>query len=321
MAPRMYANLKWIIAIAFLLTFTYPLVTYIQAETVTKEEAIQAKVNHKEIFDETLHKGALQIRYFDLEADTKSGDAILIESPDGKRMLIDAGIVDTGEKLDHYLDQLNVNHLDIAVATHPHHDHIGGYHTLLKSKQIDLFIRPNLEHHTETYQVFRNLLREQAITEQFVAAEDRFTLGDHVEVEILGPSEEELIHAYESGKLSTAKMNDRSLVLKVTYLNHTFLFTGDIYKKKERELIKLYGDKLDVDVLHAPHHGDRTSSSQAFIDTVKPQHTIISANILQSKKVYNRYVKSGSNVYATSKNGTILLVSDGEDLTVLSEVE
>ncbi|WP_227939907.1 ComEC/Rec2 family competence protein [Alkalihalobacillus deserti] len=288
-------------------------------KAITTSGKKEVSIGRNELFNKEQHQGKLQIRYFHLEANEKSGDSILIKSPDGQTMLIDAGMVDTGDQLDRYLDQLSINKIDYAVATHPHHDHIGGYHTILQSRQIGLLLMPDLPHTTEVYSTLLNRMTERNIQPTYVKDGDRFRLGKNVEVEIISPSNGALEKAKKEKKLSTKDINNLSLVIKLTYNNHSFLFTSDIYKKQERKLVHLKEDLLDVDVLDAPHHGDSTSSLQAFINTVKPSYTMMSANIFQSKKVYERYLKSGSEVYATSMYGNILIVSDGEHLKIIPE--
>ncbi|MFC0472430.1 ComEC/Rec2 family competence protein [Halalkalibacter kiskunsagensis] len=267
-------------------------------------------------FAQTNDADKLEIRYFYLEADKKSGDAILLESPDGKRMLIDAGMEQTGQQLDRYLKQMQIDQIDYVISTHPHHDHIGGFSTILDSLDIGVLLMPNIKHSTKTYVDFTNLLTKQKIPYQYVKEGDRFTLGEDVEVEVISPSEEDLDSAAKEKHLSTADINNLSLVLKVTYCDNTFLFTGDLYKKQEKQLVAAKKELLNVDLLDAPHHGDSTSSSRQFINAVNPKYTIISANILQSKRVMKRYEQSGSHVYTTSKHQTIVITSDGKEIHV-----
>ncbi|MCL7748826.1 ComEC/Rec2 family competence protein [Halalkalibacter alkaliphilus] len=267
-----------------------------------------------------INNDELQIRYFDLEADRKSGDAILIVSPDGRTLLIDAGIAETGIQLSNDLGQLGIDHIDYAVATHPHHDHIGGYLTILEQVEVGTLLLPDLTHSTKAYSAFKKLILAKDVDYKYVKEGDRFYLGNEVEIEVLHPSQE-MLEQVKREKLSTSEMNNLSLVLKVTYKNNTFLFTSDLYKKLEKELLEKKKDVLQADLLHAPHHGDRTSSSIDFIDAVNPKYIIISANILQSKKVINRYVKRGSKVLATRINGDILIRSDGDNISVITEKE
>ncbi|WP_332696789.1 ComEC/Rec2 family competence protein [Halalkalibacter lacteus] len=261
-------------------------------------------------------KKELEIRYFYLEADQKSGDAILIESPDGKTMLIDAGMEKTGSQLDEYLKQLQIDQIDYVISTHPHHDHIGGFLTILDSREIGVLLMPDIQHSTKIYLDFKNMLMQKKINYKYVKEGDQFVLGEGVKVEVISPSKEALNKAEKAEDLSTADINNLSLVLKVTYQDNTFLFTGDLYKKQEKALVEAKKELLNVDLLDAPHHGDATSSSKQFINAVNPQYTIISANILQSKKIVERYKKSGSHVYATSKHKNILITSDGCEIHV-----
>jgi beta-lactamase superfamily II metal-dependent hydrolase len=280
-----------------------------------------APLRTEELFDTNLYHDQLQIRYFHLEADQKSGDSILIKSPEGKTMLIDAGIVETGKSLDRYLDLLEVDSIDYVIATHPHHDHIGGYHTILQSRKIGKLFMPDISHTTEVYSTFSKLIREKEINPVYVKDGDHFKLGNDVAIEIISPSKEALEKAKKEKKLTTRDINNLSLVLKITYKDHSFLFTSDLYKKQETKLINLKKDLLHVDVLDAPHHGDSTSSSQKFINAVSPRYTIISANIIQSNKVLDRYQTSEGEVYVTGMDGNILILSDGETIEVKTERE
>ena len=217
-------------------------------KVIATSGAEMVALHTQEVFNIKQHEGSLQIRYLHLEADQKSGDAIFIRSPDGKNMLIDAGMVDTGKQLDRYLDQLSVEKIDYAIATHPHHDHIGGYHTVLQSREVGQMLMPNLPHRTEVYSTFLKKMADENIEPTYVKDGDRFKLGKDVEVEIISPSEGAIEKGRKGKKLATSDINDLSVVLKVSYQNHSFLFTSDIYKKQEKKLVHLKKDVLDVDV-------------------------------------------------------------------------
>lgn len=271
-----------------------------------------------QIFDTSAYEGKLTIRYFNLEADEKSGDAIYIESPDGKNMLIDAGIELVGPKLAEFLQELEVEHIDYGIATHPHHDHIGGYLSLLYTHDVGQLLTANVPHITNTYQRFMEVIEDRKVDLQYVEDGDTFMLGKDVKVEIMNP--EQGTHPDRlPDQLSTEDINNLSLVVKLTYRNRSFLFTGDIYKEREYELVERYGERLNADMLDAPHHGDSTSSAPLFLQTVRPQYTVISANIFQSKPVYDRYRKYGSEVYVTGVDGHILLVSDGDTIEMITQ--
>ena len=86
-----------------------------------------------EVFSLDNDTGLLTVRFFYLEGDDRTGDAILIRSPGGKTMLIDAGTVEAAPQLNGYLQRLGIREIDYGVVTHPHHDHIGGYDLLLRT--------------------------------------------------------------------------------------------------------------------------------------------------------------------------------------------
>ncbi|WP_088103272.1 ComEC/Rec2 family competence protein [Halalkalibacter urbisdiaboli] len=296
------------------------LALYFQDDRSKGEHVVSAErewVKSNTFFDTQHDSGVLSIRYFYLEADEKSGDAILIKSPEGKTMMIDTGMVATGQQLKESLDRLNINRIDLAIATHPHHDHIGGYETLLKEKEVSVLMMPNLTHSTNTYKNFINVIGEEQINVRYLHAGDQFYLGDDITVEVLNPGVEELGPKTDR---TTAEINNLALVLKVTYKERSFLFTSDIYKKQEKKLIKLYGKRLKADFLHAPHHGDKTSSTNKFIATVQPEYTVISSNILQSKRIVERYKRNGSQVFSTSWNRHLLIQSNGVDIEVYPEL-
>jgi competence protein ComEC len=103
------------------------------------------------------------------------------------------------------------------------------------------------------------------------------------------------------------------------YKENSFLFTGDIYKERESELVEKWGDKLKADVLHAPHHGSPTSSSPKFANAVLPQHVVLSSNLFVSLETLKSYAATKAKAYSTKQNGSILLVSDGMGWTVVTE--
>jgi competence protein ComEC len=280
-------------------------------------ESVIAADSAADLLNETF-EGLLRVRFFYLKAKEKSGSSILIQTPDEVTILIDAGTDKTGSQLKKYLDQLHIERIDYAIATHPHHDHIGGYLTILKSKQIGKILMTKVPNRTRIYHKLKKLIKKQKLGVKFLEEGDQLPLGDQISLEVLHPTRGTNSQKFLKN-LSTPAINNLSLVLKLTYKDRSFLFTGDLYKAGELELIKRYGNQLDVDVLEAPHHGDSTSSSRIFIRKVSPKITLINANILQSKQIYERYLGFGCKVYSTGLDGTILVVSDGSTLKVVTE--
>ena len=111
------------------------------------------------------------------------------------------------------------------------------------------------------------------------------------------------------------------MVVKATFGKVSFLFPGDITSEAEKELVKLAGDELGCDVLLAPHHGSRSSSSQLFINRVQPKITVISAGWknrfrFPHPSVLAAYQENGCRIFRTDLNGAIVITADGKHLTV-----
>lgn len=272
------------------------------------------------------HDDKLTIHFFHIKGEDKS-DAMLIRTPKGKNVLIDAGMPSAGPRLDEYLNDLDVKRVDIVLSSHPHIDHIGGFETIFRTKDIGKVIETNVPHtSSDIYNNYRRLIEKKNIDLEYAEDGDVFRLEEDILLEILNPpkgtSDDTLPYGWSelSASGQSAKyINNVSMVVKLTYKENSFLFTGDIYQESESNLIELYGDKLEADVLKAPHHGDSTSSSIPFIKTVNPKITIVTTNVIQSKPIHDIYRKLGSDVYVTGGDGNILVVSDGKMIDIFTE--
>ena len=270
------------------------------------------------IFEYKRADDELLMWFFFLEDDDRSGDAILVMLPNGETMLIDAGIEAAGSQLKHHLDRLGVTHLDYAVATHAHNDHIGGFLPLFGSVTMDDYVTVNVPHSTDTYARVMRGLGESEIPITYVEAGERFSLPGGVEVLVLNPPAGTTGDDVPPGS-DAAGLNNLSLVFRLDYGEVSFLFTADIYRARESALIDTYGDVLDVDVVKVPHHGESTSSSSSFVDAMSPEYAVITINILQSLPIYQRYGKSGAQAFITGIDGTVLLICDGSSIAVHAE--
>ncbi|GIQ64488.1 hypothetical protein PACILC2_30560 [Paenibacillus cisolokensis] len=249
-----------------------------------------------------------------------AGDSFLIVSPEGKTMLIDAGVPEAGAQVVDYLRKLNIGKLDYALNTHPHIDHIGGFAAVAKEIDIGTFYMENLPYpKSSAYTNAMAALDAKKVPKKTLQEGDAFMLGEQVRFEVLNPPKEALPEAVKT--FSAQEINDYSMVLKMTYGDRTFLFTADVYKRREIELAGSgLRDKLKSDMMDAPHHGNEsTSSSTAFIEAVSPHIVIMSQNIFQSPNLKERLEKNGTEVYSTGLHGNILLHSDGRTIEVLTE--
>lgn len=283
------------------------------AEETSKDDAMRSE----EVFDSAKFNELFTVRYFHLQHPSHPGDSILIQTPDGRSMLIDAGAPHVDLQLVRYLQQLGVESIDAVVATHPHSDHIGGFPLVLKAFDIGRFYLLDIYNDRFYYHDMMKAIEREEVEHEYLEGGMSFKLGDEVTVEVLHPAAGVLPEAAEDLE-EEWMINHFSLVLKVTYKDTTFLFTGDIFSKQELELVDAYGEELKADFLHVPHHGNASSSSLPFIQTVAPQVAVMGSNIFEIGLV-NRYENEGIDVYLTEMHGNILIISDGEQLEVMTE--
>ncbi len=203
--------------------------------------------------------------------DVGQGDAFLIVTEKGKRILIDGGGSETSDYdvgkniLMPYLLDRGFMKIDYIFISHAHADHIDGIYTIVENFRVDkIFVGPQLENDEKILKLKESAKKEKiAIVEIF--EENKIKIDD-LEFEILYPSKNVL----------EENINNLSLIVKLNCNGREILFTGDAEEEVEKYLIKKYDNKLDVDILKVGHHGAKTSSSEEFIKVVSPDISIIS---------------------------------------------
>lgn len=238
--------------------------------------------------------------------DVGQGDSILIESPNGKTMLVDGGVKGAGQQVVSYLRELGVSKLDIVVATHPDADHIGGLIPVLNSMTIEQFYDSGKVHTSQTFEEMLTLIDEKNIPYDVPTTGDNIKFDEDVTVKVLNANEQ------------ASDNNDASIVLKIVYGNVSFLLTGDAGIALEKEMMQY---DVSATVLKAGHHGSNTSSSEDFIRAIKPEITILSYGKDNKyghphAEVVDRLQEIGSKIYATADIGTITVTTDGVNYAV-----
>ena len=244
--------------------------------------------------------GSLSVYFIDVG----QGDCIYINQGE-YNMLIDAGNNEDGEKLVSYLKSLNVNGFDYVIGTHPHEDHIGGMDDIINNFEIDNYYMPDKLSTTKTFEDVLDALDAKGLSYNVPKIDDEFKLGDAT-FKVIYPGDD------------TNDINDSSIVLKMTYGDNSFLFTGDATSNVEEFILN---QDIKSDVLKVAHHGSSYSSTTEFLDKVDPKYAIISVGTNNSynhpasitlQKLSNRDI----TVYRTDLDGTIIFTSDGTNLSV-----
>ena len=197
-----------------------------------------------------------------------------------------------------YLRGQGVGRLDGMVLSHDDSDHTGGAASVLKGLPVGWMGSPLPAGHS---------LRGMAGRDVSCFAGQSWT-WDGVRFEMLHP----LQQSYGIDKL---KDNDRSCVLKVVSMRGSLLIAGDIERVTELELLERTGSVLEADVLIAPHHGSKTSSTREFVRQVDPQVAVMTAGYRNrfghpKKEVLERYREIGSTIYRSDRDGAILIDFD-----------
>lgn len=236
--------------------------------------------------------------------DVGQADATLIKCGEHS-MLIDAADSSKGTAIQNYLKKQKVQKLDYLVLTHPDADHIGGAPVIITKFEIDKVFVSNFEKDNKTYQKLIQALDNKRLKAVTPNVGEKYSLGT-AEITILAPNGE-----YDNP-------NDSSVCFLIKNGDNCFLFTGDAEEKAQEAL--LAGQiALSADVYHAGHHGSRTSTSQEFLDAVKPAYAVISCGKDNSyghphAQTLNLFRANGVNVFRTDEQGSIVATSDGKEI-------
>ena len=239
--------------------------------------------------------------------DVGQGDAQLLQS-DGVNILIDTGESDQSDTLIAYLESQGIETIDYLFLTHPHTDHMGGAVAIMNHFPVKQVYLTNRTHTTTAYRKLIETIQQKQISRVQAKAGISIDFTDHLHGDILSPAKD-----YED-------LNASSIVMKVTYGATSFLFNGDATVETETDILNA-GYDVSSTVYKVAHHGSSTSNSKEFLEAVSPSLCIIQLGKNNSYGHPHREVRQlleemNVPVYRTDEDGTIVVTSNGEELSV-----
>ncbi len=270
--------------------------------------------------------GRLHIDFIDVG----QGDSALVTFPDGQTLLVDGGGTFNYREKDDESDTFEpdkrsigeavvsevlwakgYSRIDHILATHADADHIEGLVDVAKNFSVGSAVFGRTPMNDPDFVALADVLQRRGVATDIIARGDILKFGD-VTVEVLYP--------LATDDPNSVSDNNHSVVLRIIYGNRAFLLTGDIERAAEDDLIN-GGGTLRADLIKVPHHGSRTSSTQAFIGAVNAKYAVISVGRTSPfghphKDVVERWNAAGVNVITTGERGMISVSTDGRDLQI-----
>ncbi|MBM2845279.1 MAG: comEC [Bacteroidetes bacterium] len=260
-------------------------------------------------------RGVLRVSVIDVG----QGDAILVEFPDNKTMLVDAGpkslSFDAGDRIvAPFLRRRAITTIDLLLVSHPHSDHLGGVPALLEQFDVKRVVDNGQAINTSLYARYLTDVRNERCRFESAQAGMVFQQFEGVRMYILAPTNTGM------DSMPLANLNNTSVACKLQYGSVSFLLPGDAEEEAEKDMAGVYGDFLRADVLKAGHHGSSTSSTTQFLEVVRPGHVVISVGRRNkfghpAPSVVERFAALNTHILRTDDQGAVIFQTDGLTLT------
>lgn len=256
--------------------------------------------------------------------DVGQADAIVVQTPQGHALLVDAGgrlergaqssgsvAEAVGERIVvPFLLRHGIHAIDAIVISHPHGDHAGGAAPTLRRLRVDRLADSGQRYGGHAYRDALATARGHGIPIVYPRAGQEWRTDDGVRLHFLGPSLPFIAN-------SRNDINENSVAFTLRYRAFCMLFTGDAGAAAEERFLA-EGADLRCGVLKVGHHGSAYSSTPAFVDAVRPRYAIISVgrhNLFghPASSTLQTLQRTGAQIYRTDRNGAVTIVSDGRN--------
>ena len=241
--------------------------------------------------------------------DVGQGDCILIQTPDGRNVLVDAGSPQSSGYVLKYLAAQGVKHIDLIIISHAHSGHIGGLPGVLSTFGVASVLLADNPESDILYKRVLKLIEDRRIRRRIAKQDGKVYLGRDVTGRILWPSDK-----YAGGA------DDLSTVLRVVYKDVSILLLGDIGFEAEGGLLADNGE-IRSTILKVARHGSGDSTSNEFLQCVQPEYAVISAGINNScgcpaGPALRRINATGAQLLRTDRVGAVVFKTDGHKIIV-----
>lgn len=259
----------------------------------------------------------LAVTFFDIG----QGDAALVVSPTGKRVLIDGGPPEGTQRLLTGLAQRGVDRLDLIILSHPHLDHLGGLRKVVEKLPVTMYLDSGYPSTSPPYLYLLKALATRGVRVAQATLGRNIDIGDGANLRLLAPPSPWLVN-------TRSDVNANSVIVRLSWRGRTALFSGDAEPEAEQWLLSQYRGEpaaLQAEVLKVPHHGGRYSSTLPFLTAVQPRWAVISVAAVNdyhhpTPEAMSRLQKVGARILRTDQGGAITLRSrDGQPWQVESE--